>query len=109
MRRLIFVAFATVAFIGCTASRYQVSDALQRYGMSQSQADCASEFLRGKLSRSQVDRLSRAAWDFRGRDRLTFGDLFRVATSLRDTDVALQVGAAALACGIAADIPIPRF
>jgi hypothetical protein len=109
MRRLTLLLAAAIALGGCTASRYQISDALQRYGMSPSQADCASEFLRGKLSRGQVDRLSRAAWDFRGGGRLTFGDLFRVATSLRDTDTALQVGAAALACGIAADIPIPRF
>jgi hypothetical protein len=109
MRRLTAFVAAAALLGGCTASRYQVSDALQRYGMNPSQASCASEFLRGKLSTRQVDRLSRAAWDFRGGGQLTFGDLLRVATSLRDTDTALQVGGAALACGIAADIPIPRF
>ena len=101
---LMMLSFAVSA---CTASRYQIADALQRYGMSSSQAGCASEFLRGKLSTRQVDRLSDAARYYRGNGRLTFGDLLRVATSVRDPDVALQVGASAVACGIAADVPIP--
>ena len=91
----------------CTASRYQISDALQRYGMSPSQASCAAEFLRGKLSVSQVDRLSDAARYYRGDGTLTFGDLVRVAASVRDPQIALQVGASAVACGLAADMPIP--
>lgn len=91
----------------CTASRYQISDALQRYGMSPSQASCASEFLRGKLSVAQVNRLSDAARGYRGNGRMTFGDLVRVAASVRDPQIALQVGASAAVCGLAADMPIP--
>lgn len=91
----------------CTASRYQISDALQRYGMSASQASCASEFLRGKLSVAQVNRLSDAARTYRGDGRMTFGDLVRVAASVRDPQIALQVGASAAVCGLAADMPIP--
>lgn len=98
---------AGLSLSACTASRYQISDALQRYGMSPSQSSCAAEFLRGKLSTSQVNRLSDAARYYNGNGRLTFGDLFRVAASVRDPQVALQVGASAAACGIAADMPIP--
>ena len=100
-------AFAGLSLAGCTASRYQISDALQRYGMSPSQAGCASEFLRGRLSTGQVNRLSDAARYYNSSGSLTFGDLIRVAASVRDPEVALQVGASAVACGIAADMPIP--
>lgn len=103
------VGLSALGLSACTASRYQVSDALQRYGMSPSQASCASEFLRGKLSVAQVNRLSDAAKTYQGNGRLTFGDLVRVATSVRDPQIALQVGASAAVCGLAADMPIPRF
>ena len=111
MRRFTALVLAAAALAGCTASRYQISDALQRYGMSPSKADCASSFLRGHLSSSQVSRLAKAARYYnpsRG-GGLTFGDLIGVASSLRDGDTALQVGAAALACGIAGDVRIPGF
>ena len=101
---LLAIGLATSA---CTASRYQVSNALERFGLSSSEASCASEFLRGKLSTRQVDRLSDAARYYRSDSRLTFGDLIAVASSVRDPDTLLQVGASAAACGIAADIPIP--
>ena len=100
---------AALALSGCTASRYQISNALTRYGLDYNQASCAAEFLRGKLSTSQVDRLARAAVDYRSNSALTFGDLLRVAVSLRDTNTFLQVGAAAAACGVAANIPLPRL
>ena len=92
---------------GCTASRYQISDALQRYGLSRSQASCASEFLRGRLSVAQVNRLSDAARDYKEPRALRFGDLVRVAASVRDPQIALQVAASAVACKVAADMPIP--
>jgi hypothetical protein len=107
IRTLATLAATGLALSACTASRYQISDALQRYGMSPSQADCASEFLRGKLSVSQVNRLSDAARYYNGSGRLTFGDLVRVAASVRDPEIALQVGASAAACRIAADTVIP--
>ena len=100
---------AALALSACTASRYQIANALTRYGLSDNQASCASEFLRGKLSTSQVDRLARAATDYRSSSNLTFGDLVRVALSLRDTNTLLETGAAAAACGIAADIPLPHL
>jgi len=117
MRRPVSINVAALASLcalglglsACTASRYQISDALQRYGMSSGQANCASEFLRGKLSVAQVNRLSDAARTYQGSGRLTFGDLVRVATSVRDPQIALQVGASAAVCGLAADMPIPRF
>ncbi len=99
-------ALAGLVLSGCVASRYRISDALSRYGLTQNQASCAAEFLHGHLSNRQVDRLARAATYYRGDGRLTFGDLVRVAGSLDDPKVALEVGAAALACRVAADIPI---
>ena len=108
-RTLVAIALAGMALSGCTASRYQISDALQRYGLSESQSSCAAEFLRGHLSTSQVSRLTKAARYYDRDGPLTFGDLVRVAGRVDDRDVLLQVGAAALACRIAADIPLPRF
>lgn len=98
---------AAVLVSGCTASRYQISDALQRYGLSSSEAGCASEFLRGELSTGQVNRLSDAARYYNADGPLTFGSLFAVATSLDDPEVALKVAGAAAACGLVADVPIP--
>ncbi len=108
-RLLALAALAGLAVSGCTASRYQISDALQRYGLSENQSSCAAEFLRGHLSTSQVSRLTRAARYYDRDGPLTFGDLIRVAGRIDDREVLFQVGAAALACRIAADIPLPRF
>lgn len=108
-RNLALAALTGLALTGCTASRYQISDALQRYGLSENQASCAAEFLRGHLSTSQVSRLTKAARYYNRAGTLTFGDLIRVAGRLDDREVVFQVGAAALACRVAADIPLPRF
>ena len=108
-RTLALAALAGLALSGCTASRYQISDALQRYGLSENQASCAAEFLRGHLSTGQVSRLTKAARYYDRDGPLTFGDLIRVAGRVDDREVLFQVGAAALACRVAADIPIPRF
>ncbi|MEQ1497492.1 MAG: hypothetical protein ABL914_02445 [Novosphingobium sp.] len=98
-----------LALSGCMANRYQISNALERYGLNSNQAGCAAEFLRGHLSTGQVNRLARAAHDFGGERRLTVGDLVRVAGSVEDGEVLLQTGAAMLACKVGADIPIGRF
>lgn len=108
-RTLALAALSGLALSGCSASRYQISDALQRYGMSENQASCAAEFLRGHLSTGQVSRLTKAARYYDRDGPLTFGDLVRVAGRVDDREVLFQVGAAAFACRIAADIPIPRF
>ncbi len=108
-KTLTFVALAGLTLSGCVASRYQISDALQRYGLNPNEASCASEFLRGHLSSGQVRRLADAARYYDSGGRLTFGDLVRVAGRVDDSEVLLQVGAAALACKIGADIPLPRF
>jgi hypothetical protein len=56
---LTLAAIAGLTLSGCTASRYQISDALMRYGLNENQAGCAAEFLRGHLSVGQVDRLTK--------------------------------------------------
>lgn len=102
-------AVAGLSLSGCVASRYQISDALQRYGLNENQAGCAAEFLRGHLSSGQVSRLTKAARYYDKDGPLTFGDLVRVAGRVDDSEVLLQVGAAALACKLGADIPIGRL
>lgn len=104
---LTLLSLAALALSGCMASRYQISNALERYGLNPNQASCAAEFLRGHLSTRQVDRLARAAHDFGGERRMTVGDLVRVAGSVDDGEVLLQTGAAMLACKVGADIPLP--
>lgn len=97
----------------CTASRERISSTLQGYGLDQRRADCASDYLHGHLTNRQLDRLARAAanypQDSARRSRLTYGDLLRIASALDDTHIPLSVGAAAVACGVVGDIPLPRF
>ncbi|MDE2434839.1 MAG: hypothetical protein KGM49_01135 [Sphingomonadales bacterium] len=100
-------AMAGLTLSACTASRYQISDALMRYGLSENKATCAAEFLRGHLSTAQVGRLAKAARYYDTGGRLTFGDLVRVTGTIHDSQTTLQVGAAALACGLVADMRIP--
>ena len=106
---LALAAVASLALSGCMASRYQISDALMRYGLDQNQAGCAAEFLRGRLSTRQVDRLADAARYYRSDQRMNFGDLIRVAASVRDTRTMLEVGAAGVACKLGANMKIPGF
>ena len=40
---------------------------------------------------------------------MNFGDLVRVAASVRDTKTMLEVGAAAVACRLGANMTIPGF
>lgn len=108
-KTLSLAAVAGLALSGCVASRYQISDALMRYGLDRNEAGCAAEFLRGHLSTGQVRRLADAARYYDTGGRMTFGDLVRVAGRVNDSEVLLQVGAAALACKIGADIPLPRI
>lgn len=104
---LLAVPLLAVALSGCMASRYQIANALERYGLDSNQASCASEFLRGHLSTGQVDRLARAADNYHRDRAMNFGDLVRVAASVRDGETFVQVGAAAVACKLVADIPLP--
>lgn len=98
---------------GCVASRERIASTLQDYGLDQRRADCASDYLHGHLTDRQLDRLSRAAVSYRQtyprQSGMTFGDLLRIASALNDTHIPLSVGAAALACGVAGDIPLPRL
>lgn len=108
-KSLTLAAVAGLALSACTASRYQITDTLMRYGMNENKASCAAEFLRGHLSTGQVDRLAKAARYYNADGPMTFGDLVRVASTLRDGQTTMQVAGAALACGLAADMTLPRF
>lgn len=107
MRPLLLVSLIALALPGCVASRYQIANALERYGLNSNQASCASEFLRGHLSTTQVDRLARAADNYHRDGPMNFGDLVRVAGSVRDGETLVQVGAAAVSCKLLADMPLP--
>lgn len=112
MNRLKLVSLAALVGLslsGCMASRYQISDALGRYGLDANQSSCAAEFLRGHLTTGQVDRLAKAARYYRSDGPLTVGDLVRVAGSIDDGEVMVQTGAAMLACKLGANIPIGRL
>ncbi len=106
---LSLAAVASLALSGCMASRYQISDALMRYGLDRNEASCAAEFLRGHLSTRQVDRLADAARYYRSDNALTFGDLIRVAGSVRDTQTVVEVAGAAVACKLGANLRVPGF
>ncbi|MCW6537771.1 hypothetical protein [Sphingomonas lycopersici] len=111
-RASIAAAGLSLALAGCAASRERISLTLQDYGLDQRRANCASDFLHGHLSDRQLDRLSRAAVQHRGgyrRGPMTFGDLLRISAALGDANIPLSVGAAAVACGVAGDMPLPRF
>lgn len=108
-KSLTLVAVVGLTLSGCVASRYQIADSLMRYGLNENQAGCAAEFLRGHLSTGQVNRLSKAARYYDKDGPLTLGDLVRVAGSVEDSEVLLQVGAAAVACKLTADMRIGRF
>jgi hypothetical protein len=105
-------AFALL-IAGCTASRERISSTLQDYGLDQQRANCASDYLHGHLTDRQLDRLSQAALsfrqDYRRKSLMTFGDLLRISSDLDDTHIPLSVGAAAVACGVAGNIPLPRL
>lgn len=112
MPRFKLLSLATLAGLtlsGCVASRYQISDSLMRYGLNENQAGCAAEFLHGHLSTGQVSRLTKAARYYNKDGPLRLGDLVRVAGSMKEPEILLQVGAAAFACKLAADIPIGRL
>lgn len=112
--RAVLAAGALALMIsGCAASRERISSTLQDYGLDPQRADCASDYLHGHLTDRQLDRLSRAAVSHRqtypSQSAMTFGDLLRIAGALNDTHIPLSVGAAALACGVAGNIPLPRL
>lgn len=89
---------------GCVAPSARISTGLQRYGIDRSRADCVGEKLEARLTIGQLQQLGKAAEAYRNGDVtpgvLTVSDLIRVATELRDPTITLEVGKAAVGCGV---------
>jgi hypothetical protein len=93
-----------ISIAGCAAPSARISTGLQRYGLDQSRADCVGDRLQARLTLGQLQRLGKAAAAYRNGDTtpgvLTVSDLIRVATELRDPAIAVEVGTAAVGCGV---------
>jgi hypothetical protein len=103
MRWLLGVGAAAAA-AGCASVSGTIAGELTRYGLDQPRARCVGDRLASDLSTEQLRELATAARAY-GRndpnpDRLTAADLARVAGQLRDPQVPIAVGRAALACGL---------
>lgn len=96
------VLAATAA--GCAKPSERIATALGQYGLERSQAECVGDALEENLSIAQLRQLGDAARAYSRDDkspgRLTFGDLVRVAAQIRDARVPLEVGRAAVHCGV---------
>lgn len=95
---------AAGAVAGCASVSGTIAGELTRYGLDQPRAQCVGERLAADLSHDQLRELAAAARAY-GRDdpnpgRLTVADLTRVAAQLRDPEVPLAVGRAAVRCGL---------
>jgi hypothetical protein len=113
VRPLLVVATLTLALSACAPPRERISSTLQTYGVDKHRADCAGDYLERHLTINQLMHLSDAAKAYTrsGHDpaHLTFGDLLRVSHALNDIEIPVQVGAAAVSCSIAPDVPLSRL
>ncbi len=102
---LAIIAVAAGGLAACAAPSTRISDGLQRYGLDQARSQCVGDRLGSELSLGQLQQLGKAAAAYRRDDpnpqQLTVGDLIRVAGEIKDPKVALEVGKAAAACGVA--------
>ncbi len=103
MRWLFVVSGAGLA-LGCASVSGTIAGELGRYGLDQPRAQCVGDRLASDLSRDQLRELAAAARAYGRNDpnpgRLTVADLARVAGQLRDPEVPLAVGRAAVGCGL---------
>jgi hypothetical protein len=102
--RAIFCLCVAIAAAGCASPSSRIADELTRYGLDAQRAGCVGERLERDLTIAQLRELAAAARAY-GRDdpnprRLTGADLARVAGELRDPEVPLAVGRAALGCDL---------
>ena len=106
---LLAVAVASsFLFSGCASPSERISGALGGYGLNATQAVCVGQRLERNLSISQLQQLAQAARAYTRNDtspgRLTGADLFRVASEIRDPQVAIEVAKAASGCGVIASV-----
>ena len=104
--RISSVVLALAVLTGaCAAPSTRIATGLQRYGLDPARSQCVGDRLEASLSLGQLRQLGRAAAAY-GRDdpdpgRLSFADLVRVAAEIEDPKVPIEIGKAAIACGVA--------
>ncbi|MEG3126170.1 hypothetical protein [Sphingomonas sp. GB1N7] len=100
-----------IALSGCVNSSAKIATSLEGYGFQPAQSQCVGDRLEAKLSLGQLQQLGRAAKATREGDttpgRLTVGDFIRAAGQVKNVKVPLEVGKAAVACGILIDPASP--
>ncbi len=104
MKALAATIIGALALSACAAPATRISTSLRRYGLDEQRSDCVGTQLQSGLSLGQLQQLARAAKAYRTNDTtpgvLTTSDLVRVASELKDPEIALVLGKATLACGV---------
>ncbi|KQU49799.1 hypothetical protein ASG67_11930 [Sphingomonas sp. Leaf339] len=105
-------AGVAVLFVaGCVNPSAKIATSLEGYGFQPAQSQCVGDRLEANLSIGQLQQLGRAARASKEGDttpgRLTTSDFIRVAGQVKDPKVPLEVGKAAVACGILTDPASP--
>lgn len=99
---------ATILVGGCASPSERISGALGGYGLNATQAVCVGQRLERNLSITQLQQLAQAARAYTRNDtspgRLTGADLFRVASQIRDPQIAIEVARAASGCGVISSV-----
>ena len=95
---------SVVLLASCVNPSSKITSELTRFGIDQNRAQCVGDRLEANLSIGQLQQLGKAARAY-GRDdktpgRLTVSDLVRVSSELPDAKVPIEVGKAALGCGV---------
>ncbi|MEH3107073.1 MAG: hypothetical protein PGN09_07210 [Sphingomonas fennica] len=95
---------AATAIGACATPSTRIATGLERYGLDAGRARCVGDQLQGDLSLGQLAQLGSAAAAYRKGDsdptRLTGADLLRVAGEIRDPEIPVAVGKAAVGCGV---------
>jgi hypothetical protein len=102
--RWLILAGAALSVAGCVNPSSRIAGELGRYGLDNTRAQCVGDRLEADLSMAQLKELAAAARAYGRNDpnprRLTGADLARVAGEIRDPEVPLAVGRAAVRCGL---------
>lgn len=105
------IAFGAVSLAGCVNPSAKIATSLEGYGFQPAQSQCVGDRLEANLSIGQLQQLGRAARASREGDttpgRLTVSDFIRAAGQVKDPKVPLEVGKAAVGCGILTDPASP--
>ncbi len=108
MLKTFLTLLLTAGLAACATPSARIASELGRYGLDAQQAQCVGQRLESNLSLGQLQQLASAARAVNEGDttpgRLTGSDLLRVASRIRDPQVAIQVARAASGCGVAASI-----